>query len=142
MKKFNKSQISLFFSAFIMITAIAVAAWLLMFGHNSSKVFPSKLRPWKTDKSGPIQFTSMLDNNYYFDNNNVYLYINLKTGAAENVKERTPLNIAIVIDKSGSMADKKKLEYVKKSVDYIIDQLGRDDYVSVVTYDDYVSVLQ
>ena len=55
---------------------------------------------------------------------------------------RTPFNIAIVIDKSGSMAEKKKLDYVKKSVDHIIDQLGRDDYVSVITFDDYVSVLQ
>lgn len=143
MKKYNKSQISLFFIAFILIVAISVAAYSGMFSKdNSTKVFPSKLRPGKTDNGGPIQFSSMLDNNYYYDNNNVYLYINLKTGVAENVKERSPLNIAIVIDKSGSMADKKKLEYVKKSVDYIIDQLGRDDYVSVVTYDDYVSVLQ
>src|SRR5689334_14706657 len=110
MKKYNKSQISLFFIAFILIAAISAAAYSGMFSKgNSTKVFPSKLRPGKTDSGGPIQFSSMLDNNYYYDNNNVYLYINLKTGAAENVKERSPLNIAIVIDKSGSMADKNKL---------------------------------
>ncbi|MFI5212112.1 MAG: VWA domain-containing protein, partial [Ignavibacteria bacterium] len=57
-------------------------------------------------------------------------------------RERTPLNISVVIDRSGSMGEKNKLEYVKKSVDYIIDELGTDDYISVVTYDDYVDVLQ
>jgi Ca-activated chloride channel family protein len=40
------------------------------------------------------------------------------------------------------MAERNKLEYVKKAVDYIIDEVERDDYVSIVTYDDYVDVLQ
>ena len=38
------------------------------------------------------------------------------------------------------MADKNKLEFVKKAVDYIIDEVGKNDYVSVVSYDDYVDV--
>ncbi|MCC7158019.1 MAG: VWA domain-containing protein, partial [Ignavibacteria bacterium] len=45
-------------------------------------------------------------------------------------------------DRSGSMAEKNKLEFVKKAVDYIIEESHSDDYVSVVTYDDYVDVLQ
>jgi hypothetical protein len=31
---------------------------------------------------------------------------------------------------------------MSKAVEYITRQAGRDDYVSVVTYDDYVDVLQ
>jgi Ca-activated chloride channel family protein len=52
------------------------------------------------------------------------------------------MNIAIVIDRSGSMEDRNKLSYVKKSVEYIIDQLESDDYVSIVSYNDYVNVLK
>jgi len=144
MKKQKKHQISTVFAVFILIAVMSIGVYSGIFSkEKSTQVFPSKVLPVKKEKSkGPIQFSTALDNNYYFDNNNVYLYINLKTGKAENEKERTPLNIAIVIDKSGSMADKNKLNYVKKSVDYIIDQLGRDDHISVVTFDDYVSVLQ
>jgi Ca-activated chloride channel family protein len=89
-----------------------------------------------------LQFTTTLDNDYYFDNNHVYLYIDLRAQKVDERKERTPLNIAVVIDRSGSMADKNKLDYVKKAVDYIIDQTDRDDYFSLVMYDDNVDVLQ
>jgi Ca-activated chloride channel family protein len=40
------------------------------------------------------------------------------------------------------MSEKNKLDYVKRAVDYIIDKLGPDDYVSIVTYNDDVDVLQ
>ncbi|MGH2575247.1 MAG: vWA domain-containing protein, partial [Ignavibacteria bacterium] len=61
---------------------------------------------------------------------------------AATYRERTPLNIAVVIDKSGSMGEKNKIGYVKKAVDYIIEHLDRDDYISIVTYDTDVNVLQ
>lgn len=143
MKKQNKTQLILFIVIFALISSISIAAYSGLFSKNSpAKVNQTSFIPEKPQGGGPIQLTTSLDNNYYYDNENVYLYVDLKTGKVEQVSERTPLNIAIVIDKSGSMAEKKKLEFVKKAVEYIIDESGSDDYISVVTYDDYVNVLQ
>ncbi len=143
MKKQNKTQLILFIVIFALISAISIAAYTGMFSKNSPvKVNQTSFIPKTQHGGGPIQLTTSLDNSYYYDNENVYLYVDLKAGKVESSKERTPLNISIVIDKSGSMAEKNKLEYVKKAVEYIIDQAGSDDYVSVVTYDDYVNVLQ
>ncbi len=142
MKKQNKTQLILFIAIFALISAISIAAYTGAFIKNSPvKVNQTSFIP-KPPSGGPIQLTTSLDNNYYYDNENVYLYVDLKAGKVESTKERTPLNIAVVIDKSGSMAEKKKLEFVKKAVDYIIDNAGDGDYVSVITYDDYVNVLQ
>ena len=144
MKKQNKNPIILMLAVVTIITALSVSAYLVLFNTGEPvKVVQSnaKINPDYKDK-GPIKFTSNLDNSYYFENNSVYLYVNLEAEKVEPSRERTPLNISIVIDRSGSMSEKNKLEYVKKAVDYIIDEAGPDDYVSVVTYDDNVDVLQ
>ncbi len=131
------------------LTALSVSAYLVFFNsgdpvkmHQTNAKVTSTI-PQANGKigSGPIKFTSTLDNNYYYDNNSVYLYIDLEADKTEE-RSRTPMNISIVIDRSGSMGEKNKLEYVKKAVDYLIDEAGSDDYISVVTYDDYVDVLQ
>ena len=54
--------------------------------------------------------------------------------------ERTPINIAIVIDKSGSM-NGNKLEQAKEAAIMAVERLNEDDYVSIITYSDDVNVL-
>ena len=51
-----------------------------------------------------------------------------------------PLNFAIVIDKSGSMAG-RPLEEAKRSAAYIIDKMRDQDRVAIVAYDDRVDVI-
>ncbi|MCI0448653.1 MAG: VWA domain-containing protein [Chlorobi bacterium] len=142
MKKLNKTQFSLFLPVFIIIAALSISAYYGGFKKEPTKVNQtiSTIKP--LDGGGPIKLATSLDNSYYYDNDNLYLYIDLKADKVGEDKERAPLNIGVVIDKSGSMADKNKLDYVKKAVDYVIDQLEADDYISIVTYDDYVDVLQ
>lgn len=143
MKKQNKTPFILFLSAFIVVSALTISAYTGVFKKDGmAKDNPRYVPPIVKTGGGPLQLTTSLDNDYYFDNNNVYLYIDLKADKVGDDKEKSPLNIAVVIDRSGSMADKNKLEYVKKAVDYIIDKADRDDYISIVTYDDYVDVLQ
>jgi len=142
MKKQNKTPFILFLSLFIVISALSISAYSGLFKSGPTQVKQTSGNINKTGDGGPIKFSTNLDNSYYYDNNNVYLYIDLKADKIGDEREKTPLNISVVIDRSGSMGEKNKLEYVKKAVDYIIDELGRDDYVSVVTYDDYVDVLQ
>ncbi|RPI15036.1 MAG: VWA domain-containing protein [Ignavibacteriae bacterium] len=143
MKKQNKITFILFLSFFVVFSVLFVSAYTGAFNKNQAQKDDSPYNPPKKElNGGPIQLSTSLDNEYYYDNENVYLYIDLKADKADGSKERTPLNISVVIDRSGSMADKNKLEYVKRAVDYIIDQADRDDYISIVTYDDYVDVLQ
>jgi Ca-activated chloride channel family protein len=141
MKKENKTRFILFLTAFIVVSFFSISAYTGVFNKGEKNYFPPK-PPIGNSGGGHIHLTTSLDNSYYFDNNNVYLFIDLKADKVGGERDRSPLNIAVVIDRSGSMADKNKLEYVKKAVDYIIAQTGRDDYISVVTYDDYVEVLQ
>jgi len=143
MKKQNKTPFVLILTAFIVVSVLSISAYTGVFKKDGiAKDNPPKFPPIVKTGGGPLELTTSLDNDYYFDNNNVYLYIDLKADKVGDDKERSPLNIGIVIDRSGSMSDKNKLEYVKKAVEYIIDEAGRDDYVSVVMYDDYVDVLQ
>jgi Ca-activated chloride channel homolog len=60
------------------------------------------------------------------------------------VSERTdlrPLNLALVIDKSGSMAEDDKMSRVKESLRTLIGKLRPDDIVSIVVFDTEAGVL-
>jgi Ca-activated chloride channel homolog len=54
---------------------------------------------------------------------------------------RDPINMALVIDRSGSMSDVKKMTYAKQAAATIIERLTPSDTLSVVEYDDEVTVL-
>lgn len=69
-----------------------------------------------------------------------YLTVGYTAAAATRRTERRPLDIAIVIDKSGSMAG-SKLELAKVAARRAVELLGPSDYVSLVAYDDNVEVL-
>ena len=53
---------------------------------------------------------------------------------------RLPVNVALVIDRSGSM-EGAPLEYVKRACAYVVDLLGPDDVLSIVTFEESVDVL-
>lgn len=53
---------------------------------------------------------------------------------------RKPLNLAFVLDRSGSMAG-EKLDLVKRAVAFGISQLAPDDRAAVVVYDDRVQTI-
>jgi len=47
---------------------------------------------------------------------------------------RPPSNFVFLIDVSGSMRDENKLPLLKRSLKMLVQQLGEDDYVGMVTY--------
>jgi Ca-activated chloride channel family protein len=65
-----------------------------------------------------------------------YVYIQVEAG--ESIAEvRTPLNIALVLDKSGSMEGAKIIS-LRKAAKNVIDMLDPDDYVSIIAFSDRV----
>ncbi len=54
--------------------------------------------------------------------------------------DRPRLNLALVIDRSGSMAEARKLDFVKTAAHQLVDMMEPDDILSIVTYDHRVEV--
>jgi Ca-activated chloride channel family protein len=71
----------------------------------------------------------------------VFLQVSIATPAFD-LPHRQPMNLAVVLDRSGSMADEEKIEYAKKAVRALIDQLQEGDIFSFVIYDDVIQVLR
>ena len=55
-------------------------------------------------------------------------------------RERPPLHLALVIDRSGSMAG-PKLEHTKAAADYLIRRLEASDQMAIVAYDDGIDLV-
>jgi Ca-activated chloride channel family protein len=66
----------------------------------------------------------------------VYALVDIKAGAGTGLGT-VPANIALVLDRSGSM-DGEKMDNLKEAVGYVVDHLGDDDLVSVTIFDDQV----
>lgn len=69
-----------------------------------------------------------------------YLKISLTGFDLERPEDRAPVNIAMVLDKSGSMTGDKILR-AREAAWMAIDRLGAEDIVSVVVYDSTVNVI-
>lgn len=70
----------------------------------------------------------------------VNLQIAVTAPKLERPAGRKPLNLAVVLDQSGSM-NGQKLAQAQKAVITLIDQLAPWDYFSLVTFDDFTEVI-
>ncbi len=61
------------------------------------------------------------------------LHIGIK-GYEPKIDEQKPSNLVLLIDSSGSMSAPNKLPLLKRSFSLLLDQLGEDDFVSIVAY--------
>ena len=69
----------------------------------------------------------------------MHVLIRIHAPAARANPTRVPLNLALVLDRSGSMSG-AKLEYAKAAAQYVLEHLEPVDRVSVVSFDDRVEI--
>ena len=70
------------------------------------------------------------------------LQIGFSTALANDRRQLPPINLALVIDKSGSMADADKLSRVKEALLTLVTQLRESDTLSLVVFDSDAQVLR
>jgi uncharacterized protein YegL len=70
----------------------------------------------------------------------LYLLARLKADPAPDAQKRRPLNLSLVLDRSGSMAG-DKLSYTRQAAQFLIQHLSSNDYFSVVSYNEHVETL-
>jgi Ca-activated chloride channel homolog len=70
----------------------------------------------------------------------VYLRLSLKALTAAKKEHRTPLNVALVIDRSGSMSG-DRIVAAREAANVALERLSADDVVSLVSYNHKVDVL-
>ncbi|QCT01575.1 von Willebrand factor type A [Paenibacillus algicola] len=68
----------------------------------------------------------------------VYLLIEARGGGKKDgIKDRAPINLSLVLDRSGSMSG-NPLMYSKRACRFVADQMNSDDLLSLVAFDDQV----
>src|SRR5471030_1900324 len=70
----------------------------------------------------------------------IVVKIDLSAIADRKKVRRTPLNLAVVLDKSGSMTG-AKLEKTKQAAMQLVDRLAPDDIFSLVIFSDHAELL-
>jgi len=79
----------------------------------------------------------------YIGANGGRAYLQLSVVSSEYAPpDRQRLNVAVVLDRSGSMAAEGKIQHARAALRTLIEQLGSDDIFSLVIYDDVVDVLR
>ena len=70
----------------------------------------------------------------------VYVKVGLTGFELKEQADRTPVNLSVVLDRSGSMGG-SKIEQAKEAAIFALDRLGKNDILSIVVYDDRIDVL-
>lgn len=75
------------------------------------------------------------------DTTPVYAVIRLAAAEPERIAARPALNVALVLDRSGSMEDEGKIDYLRRAAGQLVDRLKPSDILSIVEYDDEITVM-
>src|SRR5580693_4385111 len=94
----------------------------------------------------PLSFEALASSEHVLSSaENFVLYVLLEAVArgagGAGGGSRLPLNLGVVIDRSGSMYDERRLEFVTEAVKFLADNLTSDDKVSIVAFADRAKVL-
>lgn len=131
-------------SLLLMVCSLLAGAFTSSCGQVSSQQ-PAPREPISPerialDSSGPVSWQAMPGNKYYLTSTReLYVYIALQGNEGFQKQKRVPLNVSVVLDRSGSMRG-DKIAYARRAANFLVNQLTSDDIVSIVNYDDRVEV--
>ncbi len=93
----------------------------------------------------PLSFDALASSEHVLSSaENFVLYVLLEAvarGGGGASGARVPLNLGVVIDRSGSMYDERRLEFVIEAVKFLADHLNADDKVSIIAFADKAKVM-
>ena len=94
----------------------------------------------------PLSFEALASREYVLSSaENFVLYVLLEAiaqgGGGAGGGSRLPLNLGLVIDRSGSMYDERRLEFVIEAVKFLADNVAPEDKVAVVAFADRAKLI-
>jgi Ca-activated chloride channel family protein len=93
----------------------------------------------------PLTFDALVSSEYILstaENFVVYALLEAVAQASGGANgARLPLNLGVVIDRSGSMYDERRLEFVVESVKFLADNVAPDDKIAVIAFADKAQVI-
>jgi Ca-activated chloride channel family protein len=146
----NRKKLILLSALFVFLaaTALVYSSW---YGSDATvypdpKTFFSKSGTPKTvtlqSPESNVIFEWKLGNPYILKNSSGDVFLDLRvSGKTLSDTKRKPMNLVLVIDRSGSMGDENKLEQVKQAASTIIQNMNATDRLAVVIYDDTIHTL-
>jgi Ca-activated chloride channel family protein len=89
----------------------------------------------------PVGLSAILGStNLPVNGGEAWLQIGLQAGELKP-SEKLPTNLVLVLDKSGSMSEADKMDYLKQSLEILVGELSPEDTIAIVTYDTEPAVL-
>lgn len=95
-----------------------------------------------TSNEGVLTWSASANNQYWDKNGKekyAYIAVKITGNQKQTEKKRVPLNISLVLDRSGSMSG-NAMKFAKDAAKFVVKQLSSEDYLSIVNYDDIVEV--
>ena len=109
-------------------------------------IMPANAGAQNTQGKNPLKIEILHENPLKLAGDDKPDYVLVRLNAAEQrrdalAQERPPINLALVLDRSGSMEEKGKLDYLKRAASLVVDQLGSRDRLAIVEYDDAITLM-
>src|SRR6266851_9863820 len=94
----------------------------------------------------PLSFEALASSEHVLSSaENFVLYVLLEAVArgkgGSGGGSRLPLNLGVVIDRSGSMYDERRLEFVVEAVKFLAGNVAPEDKVAVIAFADKAQVM-
>ncbi len=91
---------------------------------------------------GPVTLRATLSHSLYGKTSPKHLILKVDLVAvADSPKDRRPLNLALVFDRSGSMAEDKKFPFAMQAARLVVENLADRDVISLIVFNERAAVL-
>lgn len=130
------------FGALALLLPLAVFLLSLAVGAETPAEANQTSQPAKPVDNGPLTLRAALSHSAYSQSAPTQLLVKVEyVSTAIAPASRPPLNIALVLDRSGSMAEDRKFAYTLNAAREVIANLSDRDTISLIAFNERVLVL-